>query len=931
MSNGTFSTVLTAPLSQNGLTATIADDPTSVVVSPAYFVIESGSGPALLREFIFFDGTYNATQLVASSIDRRYLSGSTASSGITHPAGSTVRMVRAAAFTPSHWCSDQDRVDIAATAGLNGIEFVEVISSGTQLEVHLLTADPSLDAANFVLTGGDVETDLLITGAVVAGSTVTLDVDRPGDHSQYRLNIVSSGTGESSGAPADYDPILSTIQLRFHVDESSRFDCRHEVYCPPAPKTRPAIDYLAKDYPAFRRAMLDRIALHLDLDRDPNAADLVTTVIEGIAYRADHLSYYQDAVATEAYLGTARRRESIRRHARMLDYRLAEGCNARAWIAVTVGADNEYQVEVELPGPDLGLLNAPLPFAHDPTGAPGTRFLVGLPTTDKVKSTDVDDLVRDGVSVFESLHPIVARSAHNRIQIYTWGDNECCLPQGTTTATLLGDPLDDPLRLAPGDVVILEEVLSPQTGTQADANPTKRHAVRLTRVEPVVDPAHPEHSLATVHWHELDALPFALCISARLRLPSGQIRLVEDLTVVRGNVVLADHGYRTAEQDDPTTPHAFEGLPPVPDAPAHLMYRPLLRAAELTIAAPYSHDQAQALAASDAIATDWRTAIPAVWAETGTTVWRPRPDLLASDRFAHEFTVEMTDIRRAYLRFGDNIYGRAPLPGDVPAAVYRVGTGPGGNVGADSITTIVDDGIVELRVRNPLAASGGRQFEPVDVVRRDAPQAFRIQQRAVTAADYAEVAERHGDVVRAAATRRWTGSWHTMYLTVDRRLGLDVDAEFEAELRAFLERFRLSGHDLEIDGPRFVPLDIAFSVRVAAGFHVGDVETAVRKRLSARMQDDGRAGFFHPDRFSFGEPVYLSQLLAVVAEVPGVAWVDLGKQPSSGHRFDRLFAPDGNAIDQGFIGIGRLEIAQLDATPDHPDRGRLELLLEEAS
>ena len=46
------------------------------------------------------------------------------------------------------------------------------------------------------------------------------------------------------------------------------------------------------------------------------------------------MSYFQDAVATEAYLGTARRRASVRRHARMLDYPMHEGVNARVWVAV---------------------------------------------------------------------------------------------------------------------------------------------------------------------------------------------------------------------------------------------------------------------------------------------------------------------------------------------------------------------------------------------------------------------------------------------------------------------------------------------------------------------------------------------------------------------------------------------------------------------
>ena len=67
--------------------------------------------------------------------------------------------------------------------------------------------------------------------------------------------------------------------------------------------------------------------------RERNPADLGITLVELLAYAGDQLSYYQDAVATEAYLGTARRRTSVRRHARLVDYPMHDGANARAWLA----------------------------------------------------------------------------------------------------------------------------------------------------------------------------------------------------------------------------------------------------------------------------------------------------------------------------------------------------------------------------------------------------------------------------------------------------------------------------------------------------------------------------------------------------------------------------------------------------------------------
>ena len=86
--------------------------------------------------------------------------------------------------------------------------------------------------------------------------------------------------------------------------------------------------------------MLDRMSLLVPdwVERTP--ADVGVALVETLAYVADELSYRQDAVATEAYLATARRRTSLRRHARLVDYVVHEGSNARAWVRVFVDAGN---------------------------------------------------------------------------------------------------------------------------------------------------------------------------------------------------------------------------------------------------------------------------------------------------------------------------------------------------------------------------------------------------------------------------------------------------------------------------------------------------------------------------------------------------------------------------------------------------------------
>jgi hypothetical protein len=98
------------------------------------------------------------------------------------------------------------------------------------------------------------------------------------------------------------------------------------------------------------------------------------------------------------------------------------------------------------------------------------------------------------------------------------------------------------------------------------------------------------------------------------------------------------------------------------------------------------------------------------------------------------------------------------------------------------------------------------------------------------------------------------------------------------------------------------------------------VRRGLTERLSNRILRDGRRGLFHPDNFSFGDPVYLSRIYAAAREVPGVASVEVKK-------FRRQHSQDTLALADGRILLSPLEIARLDNDPDFPERGVIELQL----
>ncbi|MGC2698426.1 MAG: putative baseplate assembly protein, partial [Candidatus Angelobacter sp.] len=610
--------------------------------------------------------------------------------------------------------------------------------------------------------------------------------------------------------------------------------------------------------------------------------------------------YYQDAVATEAYLGTARERISVRRHARLLDYFMHDGCNARAWIFFQLA-----------------------PAAGPVVIAKGTQLVThSTAARGLLPQAQLKDAVSQGSQVFETLFDVTAHPELNELDFYTWSDGQCCLPQGATEATLVDNGTSGLLNA--GDLMLFEEVIGPATDAEADADPSHRQVVRLTQVTPGKDPLNGQ-KVVEIEWSAADALAFPLCLSTVISNQTGIISAI-NVSVARGNIGLADHGLA-----QPAFGQLPETLPPLPLAGQ--LYRPQLRNPNLTFSVGYNEAQARTQPvqpASGVLVQDPRQALPVITLAQNGSKWTPVRDLLSSDHNALNFVVETQNDGSAVLRFGDGILG-APPAGGLTAA-YRTGNGKAGNVGAGAIANVVATAAIPLTgivdIRNPLAAQGGADGETLDEVRNFAPWAFRTQERAVTAADYATVAQLHPEVLRAQATLRWTGSWYTMFVTVERANGLPVDDTFRTTISNFLEQYRLAGYDVEIEAPIFVPLDIAFTVCVAPGYFRSSVESALLDVFSNRVLPNGQAGFFYPNNFTFGQPVYLSKVVATAMQVPGVNWVDTNDAPPSPNHFQRWGqAPQGETA-AGRMSMARLEIARLDNDPSEPENGRIQFFME---
>jgi predicted phage baseplate assembly protein len=429
----------------------------------------------------------------------------------------------------------------------NGLDGVEVREGGRRLLVYFFEAPPQgLHPGNIRIdppNGGRVIRAVEVRRAEEIDPSVEdhliVELDHPGSAGAYLLRVVERGPdGRPGWRPhRGIDPRFAQVRFVFDVDAPR----------PPilsAPAGAPAVDdrvtYMYRDYAGLRQLMLDRLAVTMPGWTEQHEPDIWITLVELLAYIGDDLSYYQDFVATEAYLQTARNRVSVRRHARLAGYRLHEGCNARGWVCLKVTSP------VSLP---LGQVRFAAAGGWVTPGAAvldASTFPAGpLASFQQYTPLSVQPGARDPEPVAELL------PAHNAIGLWSWGERDSYLAAGATSAVLKdGDPPGSEhgtpqraLQLRAGDVLIFEQTGDPLALGTGPGDPALRQAVRLTGARRLTDSLY-EQPLLEVQWAPQDALGFDLAVTAADK-PCSQ---------ASGNVVLVANGVAETDTINVTAP-----------------------------------------------------------------------------------------------------------------------------------------------------------------------------------------------------------------------------------------------------------------------------------------------------------------------------------------------------------------------------------------
>jgi len=277
---------------------------------------------------------------------------------------------------------------------------------------------------------------------------------------------------------------------------------------------------------------------------------------------------------------------------------------------------------------------------------------------------------------------------------------------------------------------------------------------------------------------------------------------------------------------------------------------------------------------------------PAKGQDTIWVRWHRVPNFAASKALSRHYTLDPV---RGLLAFGDGEKGLIPPIARDNLALRGFRSG-GGESGREAATPLK---IKELKtslpfvskVFNPVRATGGSDAWNIDDVMRFGPQSIKNRGRAVTTEDYEwMVQERFGQAakVRCLPTRA-PGSGQQLVFRPGAITAIVVPKSAEVlprpsnglinEIRWYLQERTLGCivTEVHVIGPTYHPVSISAKVKATVSREASAVQRRVASTLEAWLHPI--TGSDDSGGWAFGRDVFLSEVYAVIAAVPGVDYV----------------------------------------------------------
>jgi hypothetical protein len=257
------------------------------------------------------------------------------------------------------------------------------------------------------------------------------------------------------------------------------------------------------------------------------------------------------------------------------------------------------------------------------------------------------------------------------------------------------------------------------------------------------------------------------------------------------------------------------------------------------------------------------------------------------------------------VQFGDGMTGARPGSGaNNIQATYRHGIGISGVARPGQISTLLTRPLGLKAVTNPMASSGAADPEAVDQARSNAPITVKTLDRIVSLEDVGDFAAASAGIAKAGVSWVWDGTRYVACVTVAGVGGAAVVPGTPQYANLVQAMLAAGDGTLAVALCSYVPVTFTVDATVTPDPALvgADVLSAVKATLAATFSFSARA---------FGQPVFASEVIAAVQNVPGVVAMTLDALApvgAPGPQPDAIAAATATLGPQGLVGAQLLMV-----------------------
>lgn len=243
--------------------------------------------------------------------------------------------------------------------------------------------------------------------------------------------------------------------------------------------------------------------------------------------------------------------------------------------------------------------------------------------------------------------------------------------------------------------------------------------------------------------------------------------------------------------------------------------------------------------------------------------WTEVPYFYGHGPSEHIFITSQDDNGVTTITFGDGNTGSCLPTGTANVtASYRFGMGTAGLVNANQLSQLMSRPLGVRSVNNPLPSTGAADPEDLDTGRGNATLAIMTLGRVVSLEDYQDFALAFPGIGKALATWTWDGQMRVIVLTVAGASGpIDQTDSTITTLQGSIASCSEPGVEVFVQAYTPIFFNLNATVQISPSYQVALVQPAIEAALRQTFSFQARG---------FGQPVYLSEVIAAIQDVDGV-------------------------------------------------------------